>query len=196
MESIPLITASILSKKLAAGLDGLVMDVKVGNGAFMVSIDAARELAGSIARVASGAGVPTVAYLTAMDQPLASVAGNALEIAYTADYLTGRLHEPRLHDVVMTLGAEMLVVGGLAPSHDAARRLLEAARVSGAGAERFAAMVHALGGPHAVVEAPWSVLERSPVVVDVTPRRPGVVTAIEVRMETPRTTDGGSPVAP
>lgn len=181
VESIPLITASILSKKLAAGLDALVMDVKVGNGAFMVDIDAARALAESITRVATGAGVPTVAYLTAMDQPLASVAGNALEVAYAVEYLTGRGREPRMHEVVITLGAEMLVLGGLASSLDEGRSRLQVALDSGAGAERFGAMVRALGGAGRLVDDPWSVLARPPVVVDIASPTPGVVTAVDTR---------------
>ena len=114
VESIPLITASILSKKLAAGLDALVMDVKVGRGAFMERDADATALARSITSVATGAGMPTVALLTDMDQPLASVAGNGLEVAYAIDYLTGVRREPRMHEVVLSLCAEMLVLAKLA----------------------------------------------------------------------------------
>ena len=120
VESVPLITASILSKKLAAGLDGLAMDVKFGNGAFMASRDEAQELADSIVEVATGAGLPTRAVLTDMNQPLASAAGNAIEVVYAIDYLTGARREPRMHDVVVTLGAEMLVLASLAT--DSGRR--------------------------------------------------------------------------
>ncbi len=101
VESIGLITASILSKKLAAGLDALVMDVKVGNGAFMPDLEHARELAASIVQVAAGAGLPAVALLTDMDQPLATTAGNALEVAYAIDHLTGARREARFHEVVV-----------------------------------------------------------------------------------------------
>ncbi len=90
VESLDLITASILSKKLAAGLDGLVMDVKAGSGAFMAGIDEARDLGRSIVTVANAAGLPTRALLTDMDAPLASAAGNAVEVGYAVDYLTGR----------------------------------------------------------------------------------------------------------
>src|SRR6476659_1157507 len=115
VESIPLITASILSKKLAAGLDALVMDVKVGRGAFMARRRDAEALAHSIVGVATGAGTPTVALLTDMDQPLASVAGNALEVATAVDYLTGARREPRMHEVTMGLCAEMLTIAGVCP---------------------------------------------------------------------------------
>ncbi len=181
VESIPLITASILSKKLAAGLDALVMDVKFGNGAFMTARPDARRLAESIVGVANGAGVRTSALLTDMDQPLASVAGNALEMAYAIDYLTGVRREPRLHEVVIALGAEMLALGGLARSSAAARARLERALADGSAVERFAAMVRALGGPRDLVERPWKHLAQAPVSVPVTAPRTGVVTRIDTR---------------
>ncbi|TXN51506.1 thymidine phosphorylase, partial [Methylobacterium sp. WL18] len=101
VESLDLITASILSKKLAAGLDGLVMDVKQGSGAFMTGLDEARALAESIVTVAEGAGLRTAALITDMDAPLASAAGNAVEVAYAIDYLTGARREPRFHAVTL-----------------------------------------------------------------------------------------------
>jgi thymidine phosphorylase len=135
VESIPLITASILSKKLAAGLQGLVMDVKFGSGAFMVEIDKARELAESIATVASNAGLPTTALLTDMNQVLGRSAGNALEVREAVDWLAGRARDPRLDEVTLALAAEMLVLGRLATDLSDARRCLIAARDRGAGDE-------------------------------------------------------------
>jgi len=181
VESISLITASILSKKLAAGLDGLVMDVKVGNGAFMTKRNDARELAASIVGVARGAGMATTAILTDMDRPLADVAGNALEVAYAVDYLTGARREERMHEVVMALCAEMLVLGKLARTERSARSKLQRALDSGAAAELFGRMVAALGGPRKFVETPWNHMERADIVVDVIPDRAGVVTRIETR---------------
>ncbi len=181
VESIPLITASILSKKLAAGLDGLAMDVKWGSGAFMSTLAAARALAESIAGVAAGAGLPTTALLTDMDQPLAGAAGNALEVAYAVDYLTGAGREPRMHEVVLALGAEMLVLGRLARSVPAARAALQRALDDGSAAERFARMVRALGGPKDLVERPWKHLERAELTVDVAPTAAGVVTRVDTR---------------
>lgn len=181
VESIPLITASILSKKLAAGLDALVMDVKFGNGAFMTARPDARRLAESIVGVANGAGVRTSALLTDMDQPLASVAGNALEMAYAIDYLTGARREPRLHEVVIALGAEMLLLGGLTRTPAAALARLERALDDGSAAERFAAMVRALGGPRDLVERPWKHLARAPVTIPVAAQRSGVVTHVDTR---------------
>jgi thymidine phosphorylase len=181
VESIPLITASILSKKLAAGLDALAMDVKFGNGAFMSTLTDARALAESITSVAGGAGMPTNALLTDMDQPLASTAGNALEMAYAIDYLTGARRESRMHEVVMALCAEMLLLGRLAATTDEARARLEAALASGEAAERFARMVAAMGGPADLVDQPWSHLERAPIQVPVLPTSSGVVTEIDTR---------------
>ncbi len=119
VESVAMITASILSKKLAAGLDGLVMDVKVGSGAFMPTYEKSVELARSIVDVGNGAGMKTTAILTDMNQSLAPCAGNAIEVACAIDYLTGKARPARLHEVTMALSAQLLVTGGLAG--DAAR---------------------------------------------------------------------------
>ena len=154
VESIPLITASILSKKLAAGLQGLVMDVKTGTGAFMATRDGARDLAESLAHVATAAGLPTVSLITDMNEPLASCAGNAIEVLHAIDHLTGRRVEPRVQEVTLSLGEELLVLGGLFPDRATARAALEASLTSGAAAERFARMVQALGGPGDLLERP------------------------------------------
>jgi thymidine phosphorylase len=164
VESLDLITASILSKKLAAGLGGLVMDVKTGSGAFMATEGEARALAESLVTVANGAGLPTRALLTDMDRPLASAAGNAVEVAYTIDYLTGRRREPRFHAVTLALGAEMLVLGGLAPDTGAATARLDDALASGRAAAVFARMAAALGGPADLIERPAAHLPRAPVI--------------------------------
>jgi thymidine phosphorylase len=181
VESIPLITASILSKKLAAGLDALVMDVKVGNGAFMTRRPDAVELATSLASVATGAGLPTVALLTAMDQPLASSAGNAVEVRYIVDYLTGVRREARFHEVVVALGAEMLALGGLSPDVAAGVAAMNRVLDDGSAAERFARMVRGLGGPRTLLERPHEHLAAAPVIVAVHPEVDGVVTAIDTR---------------
>ncbi|MGJ3263150.1 MAG: thymidine phosphorylase [Salinarimonas sp.] len=181
VESLDLITASILSKKLAAGLDGLAMDVKVGSGAFMVAHEDARALAESLVSVANGAGLKTHALLTDMDQPLASAAGNAVEVAYCIDYLTGRRREPRFHAVTVALGAEMLVLGRLADDRDEGARMMEEAVGSGRAAEAFARMVAALGGPADILERADAHLPRAPVELPVAPARAGTVTRIETR---------------
>ncbi|MDP4022724.1 thymidine phosphorylase [Methylobacterium sp. NEAU 140] len=179
VESLDLITASILSKKLAAGLDGLVMDVKLGSGAFMVDPSGARALAESIVTVAEGAGLSTAALITDMDAPLASSAGNALEVAYAVDYLTGARREPRFHAVTLELGALMLRVGGLAATPAEAVAALEASLASGRAAEMFSRMVAALGGPADLVEKPAKHLPVAPVRREV--RREGSIAAVDAR---------------
>ena len=154
VESVPLITASILSKKLAAGLKGLVLDVKVGSGAFMDSLTKARELAASLVEVANGAGLKTTALLTDMDHPLASAAGNAVEVANAIDFLTLKKTDKRLWDVTVALGAEMLAAAGIARDVDDGARQVEGAFTSGQAAEKFSAMVTALGGPADLLENP------------------------------------------
>ena len=181
VESIGLITASILSKKLAAGLDGLVMDVKVGNGAFISKLPEARTLAKSLLTTAAGAGLSTTAVLTDMDRPLSDTAGNALEVAYAVDYLTGERREARMHEVTMALCAEMLLLGKLARNHGEANAMLQKALDTGEAAERFQRMVSALGGSKRFVQSPWKFMDHAPVVVDVAPLKAGTVSQIDTR---------------
>lgn len=181
VESIPLITASILSKKLAAGLDGLVMDVKTGSGAFAASMNMARSLAESIVAVANGAGMATTALITDMNQVLGRTAGNAVEVAETLDYLTGRRRDIRLDEVVMALCSEMLMLGNLANSQDDALAKLRAGLDSGRAAEIFGKMVAALGGPADFLENADSYLPKAPVVKAVYAETPGFVSEIDTR---------------
>lgn len=152
VESVPLITASIMSKKIAAGLDALVMDVKVGSGAFMTSAEQAEELAQSIISTAAKAKLKTHAIITDMNECLGMTAGNALEIAESMEYLQNNHRESRLDEVVIALCVEMLVAAGVENDRDAARLKVDAAVTSGNAAERFARMVAALGGPTDFVE--------------------------------------------
>ena len=181
VESIPLITASILSKKLAAGLQALVMDVKTGSGAFMPTLEGSRDLAGSIATVATGAGLPTTAVITAMDQPLASAAGNALEVRNAVEFLTGAHRDERLQEVTLALCAEMLVLGKLAGSAREARAKVEQALGSGAATEHFARMVAALGGPADFVEHHQRYLAAAPVLKPVFASQAGRIVAVDTR---------------
>ncbi|HEY0955125.1 MAG TPA: thymidine phosphorylase [Roseateles sp.] len=181
VESVPLITASILSKKLAAGLEGLAMDIKCGNGAFASTPEFAKELAESIVAVAGGAGLKTRALITDMNQILGTDVGNALEVIETIHYLTGKHREPRLHEVTLALCAEMLVLGNLAADTAAARVKLQAALDSGAAAEKFAKMVVALGGPADLMERPDAYLTAAPVVKPVPAPRDGVITTMSTR---------------
>jgi thymidine phosphorylase len=181
VESVPLITASILSKKLAAGLGSLVLDVKVGNGAFMESLGEAETLARSLVEVANGAGVKTAALLTDMNQPLADAAGNALEIVNCLDFLAGLKAATRLETVVLAQAAEMLVQAGVARDLSAAEENARLALSSGEAMERFARMVHALGGPVDFCERPDVYLQRAPVRLRVPAPRDGYLVACETR---------------
>jgi thymidine phosphorylase len=175
VESIPLIVASILSKKLAAGLDGLVMDVKVGSGAFLPEVEQARELAETIVEVAVGNGLPTVAVLTDMDRVLGRTAGNAVEVRESIDHLTGAAAgDDRLMEVTIALCERLLELKGL----DADPR---AALQSGDAAEHFARMVVELGGPADLLERPDAHLPQAPVTVEAHAERDGVVAAVDVR---------------
>ncbi|MGU7773333.1 thymidine phosphorylase [Burkholderia sp. MR1-5-21] len=181
VESISMITASILSKKLAAGLDGLAMDVKAGSGAFMPTYEKSVELARSIVDVGNGAGMKTTATLTDMSQSLAPCAGNALEIRCAIDYLTGAARPARLHEVTMALAAQMLLIGGLAANEADARARLQASLESGQAAERFARMVTALGGPADLLERPQQHLAAADVIVPVSAPRAGRVERVDAR---------------
>ena len=181
VESIPLITASILSKKLAAGLRRLVLDVKVGSGAFIPEPDRARELAHSLVEVANGAGLPCSALLTDMDEVLGLTAGNAIEVRESIDHLTGAHREPRLHEVTVALAVELLHATGLAADPDAARAKVEAVLADGRAAERFGAMVRALGGPADLLERPAEHLPLAPVEHPVCPPTPGFLARMDVR---------------
>ncbi len=181
VESVALITASILSKKLAAGLDALVMDIKVGNGAFMSSMDEARELAASINRVADEAGLKTQVLITDMSQPLAPVAGNALEIAECVDYLQGNRRDARLHEIVVELGSALLMRSGLVEDQAQAKERVEASLASGEALVRFDRMVAALGGPLGFSENSQTHLPRAPVVHEVLSPMAGFVSSIDTR---------------
>lgn len=180
VESVPLITASILSKKLAAGLQCLVMDVKCGSGAFMAKKKDAETLANSLVKVANGAGLKTSALITDMDEPLASTAGNAVEIRNAVDYLTGIHRDPRLHDVTLALGAELLVLAKIATARSA-RAQLEKTLSTGEAAERFQRMVSSLGGPSDFVENAEKHLPKAPIIRAVHAAKSGKVASIDTR---------------
>jgi thymidine phosphorylase len=180
VESIALITASILSKKLAAGLQSLVMDVKTGAGAFMAKLEDSRGLAKSLVNVADGAGLPTVALITDMNEPLASAAGNAVEVMNAVDYLTGE-RDTRLHEVVLALGAEILALSGVVGQVAAGRAALGRALENGAAAERFERMVFALGGPADFLRNAAAMLPKAPFARAAAPARSGYVVEIDAR---------------
>lgn len=181
VDSIPLITASILSKKLSAGLEALAMDVKTGNGAFMTSLEDSRALASSIVAVANGAGVRTSATITDMNEALGDTAGNATEMREAIEYLTGVRRNPRLHQVTMTLAIQMLLLSGIAASKEEATAKLNDALDSGRAAEIFGKMVHALGGPADFLENWQGYLPKAPVIMPVYADMPGYVAEVATR---------------
>jgi thymidine phosphorylase len=181
VESVPLITASILSKKLAAGLQTLLMDVKVGTGAFMQDIEEARVLARSLVEVAAGAGVPTAALITDMNEPLADAAGNTVEIANCVDFLAGSKAGTRLEAVVLAEAAEMLVQAKLVTSASAGECMAREALSSGRSMEVFARMVHALGGPADFCDRPQAYLPSAPIVLDVPAPEDGYLATCDAR---------------
>ena len=181
VESIPLITASILSKKLAAGLDALVMDVKAGSGAFMPTLPKSNELAKNIERVGNGVGLKTSALITDMNEPLAPCAGNAIEVQCAIDYLTGKSRPPRLHQVTMALATELLVLSGLATDESAGEQALARCLDDGRAAEVFAKMVGALGGPNDIIERADHYLLPAPVRVSVVAPADGIISEIDTR---------------
>ncbi len=181
VESIDMITASILAKKLAEGLDALVMDVKVGSGAFMPTYEKSRELAESIAAVATGAGVKTTVLLTDMNQCLANSAGNGVEVREAVRFLKGEEQNPRLYEVTVALGADLLVSASMAVDLDEARRKLEACLADGRAAEIFGRMVHLLGGPADFVERYDFYLPKADIIRPVTAEQTGFIGRIDTR---------------
>jgi len=181
VENISLITASILSKKLAAGLDSLILDVKTGTGAFMKTLEDAEGLAQSLVSVANGAGMTTGALITDMNEPLASAAGNWLEVVNAIDFLTGKKRDARLEAITLALCAHGLVLGGGALDFEDGMLRAQMALNSGAAAEKFFAMVAALGGP-ADLEAHYEASPHAaPVMRDVFLDDNGFVSSIDTR---------------
>ena len=181
VDCLPLIVASILSKKLAAGLESLVLDIKHGNGAVLPQPEQGRELARAMAATAAEAGLRLSALLTDMSEPLARSAGNALEVLEAVAMLRGEPPDPRLLEVTLALGAEALVQGGLAREAGDARTRLAASLASGTAAERFARMVASLGGPPDFLETAPTRLARAPVIRDVAAPKAGTILAIDTR---------------
>ena len=181
VESLDLITASILSKKLAAGLDALVMDIKYGTGAFMQNYEDAKALAESIVTVANGAGMPTVGLLTDMNQVLGRNAGNAVEVLEVIEFLKGEEQDERMKEVTVSLTAELLMLGNLASDIDEARNKVIESFDSGRAAEKFAQMVTVLGGPSDLLDNSEEYLPSAPVIREVYSEESGYISQIDAR---------------
>lgn len=181
VESIPLITASITSKKLASNLDCLVMDLKCGNGAFMNNLKDARELAKSIVNVANLAGTKTRAIITDMGQVLGRNVGNSVETLEAVEYLKGEKVDARMHEINMTLCADLLVSSKLAKNEKEAKEKLQKSIDSGAALKIFGKMVHALGGPKDFVEKYETYLPKAKIIRPAFHSEEGYVSSMETR---------------
>lgn len=181
VEAIPLIAASIMSKKLAEGLTGLVLDVKTGAGAFMTKLEDSLKLAKTMIALGERRGCPTVALLTDMDAPLGEACGNALEVEESVDCLRGK-GPADLREVTLALSAEMLLVGGVSKDIAEARARVTRVLDSGEALERFRAIVAAQGGDARVVDDPKGVLPQAPVQAAVTATKAGIVQRVEPRV--------------
>jgi pyrimidine-nucleoside phosphorylase len=179
VESIPLIASSIMSKKLAEGLTGLVLDMKRGSGAFLPELDRVLELAEVMITLGADHGCPVVALVTAMDRPLGRACGNALEVEEAIAALKGE-GPPDLMAVTYALGAEMLVLAGVAADTDAARRSMETAIATGRAAEHFQKIIEAQGGNPGVVEDPSVLPQAAECEIFIAGRR-GFVARVEPR---------------
>ncbi len=181
VDSIPLITASILSKKLSAGLDCLMMDIKTGNGAFATDHAIAKALGTNIIEVGWELGLPIKALITDMSQVLGATAGNTLEVIETLHYLSGEYRDSRLHDVVVGLGVELLMLSKLSSNVQDATKQLNDCLSNGAAAEYFGRMVAALGGPIDFIDKPANYLTAAQVVIPAYGEMAGTISAIDVR---------------
>ena len=181
VESIPLITASILSKKLSAGLNGLVMDIKLGNGAFATDITFAKGVGKNIIQVANHFGMKTTALITDMNQPLGHSIGNALEIIEVIEYLNCTKINPRLHEVVMALSAKILLNSEIVNDKKSGIQMANEALQSGKAGETFEKMVSELGGPNNILQNKISTFTNSPIIKPVKSDKTGVITKIDTR---------------
>lgn len=180
VESVPLIASSIMSKKLAAGIDGLVLDIKTGTGAHMASADQARGLAKTMMSIGKAAGIQISAAITRMDAPIGQAIGNALEIVEAIEVLQGS-GPLKTRELTVCLGAEMLLLGGVAPTEAKARAAMEKALADGSGLALFRKMIERQGGDPRVCDEPAKVLPQAPAKMPVLARRDGYVTAIDSR---------------
>ncbi|MEM6760974.1 MAG: thymidine phosphorylase [Pseudomonadota bacterium] len=178
VESLDLITASILSKKLASGLDALVLDVKAGSGAFMKNETEAKALADALVKTANAVGCKTTALITDMNQPVAPAIGNAVEVAAVMQVLTGKVRGP-LVEVAAVLGGILLQNGGLVDDVQAGADAIVRAIADGHAAERFGAMVAAMGGPVEFVDNWARFLPEATVIREVATHGDGYVTAMD-----------------
>jgi thymidine phosphorylase len=181
VESVALITGSIMSKKLAVNPSGVVICVGSGTGAYMPTVAHARELAESMSNVATGAGIPSVMLVTDLNSVLGTSVGSAVEMVETVDFLSGRYQDPRAKELVIEVTADMIRIAGVAPDMEAARKLAEAKLADGSAAEHFQKMVAALGGPPDFIEQAARHLPQAAVIAPVYPEGEGYVAAMNAK---------------
>lgn len=179
VESVALISSSIMSKKLAVSPSGLVICVGRGSGSYMPTINHARELATAMSHTAAGAGVPSVMLLTDLDSVLGNSVGHVVGVLETVDFLTDRYRDPRVLELVLTIVAEMAVLAGVADDHAAGIALAVARLNDGSAADRFGRMISALGGPNDFMKNPSKYLSAAPVVREVLPECSGYITKMD-----------------
>ncbi len=179
VESVPLITSSILSKKLAAGISGLVMSVNFGSGAFMPTIADAEQLSSSLIAVARQAGLPMVTLIADMDEVMGDSVGSRLQVLEAIRFLDGTHRDPRMLTLVMALAAEILLLANLVADERQARQMLQQHLDNGAALQRFGKMVASLGGPSDLVDGPERYLETAPYVMPVTAATAGYITKVD-----------------
>ena len=177
VESIPLITASIMSKKMAEGIDGLVLDVKYGNGAFMKTVEEARILARKMVNIGSSMNKKVTAFITNMDQPLGEKIGNALEIKESIDILKGKGPED-VKELVLQLGSEMLVLGKVASTNEEAMKILKDKLYNGDALKKFTSMIELQGGNPAIMEND-ELFPHTPYILQVQAERDGFISGID-----------------
>ncbi len=175
VESVPLITSSILSKKLAAGISGLVMSVNFGSGAFMPTIAEAQQLSSSLIAVAKQAGLPMVTLIADMDEVMGDSVGSRLQVLEAIRFLDGTHRDPRMLKLIMALSIEILLLAKLAVDEQEARHMLQQRLDDGEALQRFGKMVTALGGPSDLVDAPERYLETAPYMMPVAAQITGYI---------------------
>ena len=177
VDSIPLIASSIMSKKIASGTDALVIDVKTGAGAFMKTLDDSRKLAKALVRIGKGVGMDCMAIISDMNQPLGNAIGNALEIKESIDLLKGQAPAD-ITELVMTLGAHMVVMSGKADDLETARAMCEKTITDGSALQKFGDMVAAQGGDRNVIDHP-EIMPQAKFKIELPAKASGVVSKVE-----------------
>ncbi len=180
-DCIPLLVASMLSRKLAAGTEALVADIKVGSGTVIPDLETGRIMASSLLSVAKGIGLSATAVISDSNQVIGKSAGNAVEVAEAIEFLTGKYQDLRLTELLLNLGSEMLIMGKLVTSYEEGKRRLRLALESGEAAEKFARMVMRFSGVGNILEKYQNILPKAPIIRPVFADKEGYISALDGR---------------